>query len=91
MVRPSIERAVFEDDWLQIFHIISKPKTKVFCVMSKSSKCELGKILWMPSWRRYVFSPTIDFETVFSDRCLFSLSEFVLRQNVEHKYGKSEV
>lgn len=81
----SKEKVVFEDEWLEISVVESKPKTKVFSVLSKSSACELGTIKWHPSWRHYCFFPTMEFDTVYSDRCLFALAEFVYQKNREHK------
>jgi hypothetical protein len=63
-----------EDEWLKFTEKESKPKTKVYGVMSKCSDCELGEIKWYPSWRHYCFFPTLEFQTVHSDRCLLSIS-----------------
>jgi len=78
----------FEDEWLEFRLIEEKPKTSVFSVRSKCSNCELGKIKWYPQWRHYCFFPTIDTETVHSDRCLLSISEFITNLNTKHKGGK---
>ena len=76
-----------EDEWLKFVEKESKPKTKVYSVMSKCSDCELGEIKWYPSWRHYCFFPTLELETVHSDRCLLSISQFITKLNVEHKGG----
>ena len=47
-------------EWLEFVEKASKPKTKVFSVMSKCSEVELGEIKWYPSWRHYCFFPTIE-------------------------------
>jgi hypothetical protein len=62
-----------------------KPKTKVFSVWSKCSDCELGVIKWHPAWRHYCFFPIIEFGTIWSDRCLKILYEFIIKLNQEHK------
>jgi hypothetical protein len=79
-----------EDEWLRFDLIDNKPKTKIISVYSKSSECYLGSIKWNPGWRNYCFYPTIIFETVFSDRCLLSISEFITELNFEHKQHLKE-
>jgi len=73
-----------EDEWLRFDLVGSKAKTKVISVYSKSSDCYLGNIKWNPGWRHYCFFPTIVFETVYSDRCLKTISEFLTEINEEH-------
>ena len=65
----------------------TKPKTKVYSVISKCSDFELGIIKWYPSWRHYCFFPTMGEETVHSDRCLAFISEFITKLNKEHEGG----
>lgn len=74
-----------EDEWLYFELIDKKPKTNVFQVMSKCSNIRLGVIKWHPSWRHYCFFPTIDIETVYSDRCLISIGDFLTELNKEHR------
>jgi hypothetical protein len=74
-----------EDEWLYFECIEYKSKTNVFSVISKSSDIELGKIKWHPAWRHYCFFPTTEEETVYSDRCLLSISEFLTEMNNLHK------
>jgi len=75
-------------EWLDFIEKEGKPKTKVFSVWSKSSDCELGVIKWHGAWRHYCFFPTLEFETVHSDRCLLEISKFISKLNGEHKAGK---
>lgn len=77
-----------EDEWLRFELKAEKPKTKVFSVMSKCSDIELGTIKWMPSWRHYCFFPTMEEETVYSDRCMISIGEFTEELNKQHKEKK---
>jgi len=77
-----------EDEWLYFELIQEKPKTKVFHVISKHSDIRLGFVKWHPSWRHYCFFPTIEEETVYSDRCLLSISEFITELNLKHKEVK---
>lgn len=79
---------VYEDKWLMIIHSSDLRKTKVYEVLSKSSKCHLGVIQWHRAWRNYCFFPDTWESLVFSDRCLQALSDFVNRCNIEHKEGK---
>lgn len=74
-----------EDEWLRFVEREGNPKTKVYSVISKCSDCELGVINWYPGWRHYCFFPTIAVQTVHSDRCLLSISEFMTALNEEHK------
>jgi hypothetical protein len=79
-----------EDEWLYFELMEEKPKTKVFEVVSKCSNTRLGVIKWYPSWRHYCFFPTIVEETVYSDRCLLSISQFIAELNTKHKEGQNE-
>lgn len=72
-------------EWLEFKEIEKKPKTNVYSVVSKCDGSELGKIKWYPSWRHYCFFPTLKFETVHSDRCLLAISQFITKQNEDHK------
>ena len=78
-----------EDEWLYFELIEKKPKTKVFQVMSKCSDVRLGLIKWYPQWRHYCFFPTMEEETVYSDRCLTSIGEFITELNLKHKEVKA--
>ena len=74
-----------DDKWLRFDEWKPKTKTRVICVMSKCSEDSLGIIKWHPAWRNYCFFPTIDYPTVHSDRCLLSISTFIMQLNDEHK------
>ncbi len=76
---------MLDDKYLRFIEIKSKPKTKVYLVWSKFSDDELGKIKWYPQWRNYCFFPPHALDTVYSDRCLKSISEFITKLNDEHK------
>ena len=80
MVKSLVEN--YEDKFIKIYHISSKPKTEVYEVWSKCSNILLGNILWYPKWRHYVFD---DAKNIYSDRCLFALGEFVKKCNENHK------
>ncbi len=75
-------KKVYEDEFIKIFFIEQKPKTKRYSVWSKCSDCKLGEIRWYPPWRHYCF---IIKDLVFSDRCQLNLGEFTRKLNEEHK------
>jgi hypothetical protein len=60
-------------------------KTDIWSVFSKYTDDCLGEVKWHPQWRHYCFFPELD--TVFSDRCLETLSDFVNVQNEKHRRG----
>ena len=62
-----------------------KQKTQVWDIINKRSEEPLGRIEWYPQWRHYCFFPTIELETVHSDRCLLSISKFITELNEMHK------
>ncbi len=74
-----------EDKWLRFELKEEKPKTKVYSVISKRDECELGEIKWYPSWRKYCFFGTIEFETVLSEDCMLTISIFTTELNKKHK------
>lgn len=76
-----------EDKWLEFKEkVLLKPsKTKKYMVLSKCTNFILGEIKWYPPWRHYCFFPDSEFTTVYSDRCLLSISEFITKLNTEHK------
>jgi len=76
-------------EWLEFREKARKPKTKVYSVIAKGSGDELGEIKWYPNWRHYCFFPTVEFETVLSDRCLMAISQFVSKLNEEHVKSRS--
>lgn len=75
-------------EWLRFVEIEKKSKTSVYGVYPKNSKEKVGVIKWYPQWRHYCFFPTLEFETVHSDRCLQEISECISELNTEHKGGK---
>jgi len=74
------------DKWIRFIRVWrQRVKTKVFMVNPKNSDYELGEIRWYSPWRHYCFFPTMRFETVHSDRCLLSISQFLTALNLEHR------
>jgi len=77
-------------EWLNFIEMEQKAKTRVYAVVAKVSGDILGKIKWYGSWRHYCFFPTIANETVHSDRCLMTISQFITKLNEEHKNKKAQ-
>lgn len=71
-----------ETKWLRFIQHKSKTKTKVIGVYSTINQ-HLGTIKWFSNWRHYCFFP--NYATLFSDRCLLSIYEFIIKLNEEHK------
>ena len=76
----------YEDEFITINHIESKPKTEVFEVWSKCSSSPLGVIKWHPNWRHYTFQDEV---IILSDRCLDALATFVKKCNRKHKFKQA--
>lgn len=77
-------------EWLDFKLIAHKTKTVVYLVISKESRFILGEIKWHPAWRHYCFFPTIETQTVHSDRCLLAISQFITKLNADHKISRVE-
>jgi hypothetical protein len=73
--------------WLKFEHgITCGDKTEVWVVKSKKDNLAIGSVRWYGKWRHYCFFPQS--ETVFSDRCLLAISDFVEKMNNAHKTRK---
>jgi len=72
-------------EWLDFEIIERKPKTVVYAVLSKESRAILGEIKWHAAWRHYCFFPTVNTQTIHSDRCLLAISQFITKLNDDHK------
>ncbi|MHA1867815.1 MAG: hypothetical protein ACTSXD_07090 [Candidatus Heimdallarchaeaceae archaeon] len=66
------------------FELINeKRKTQVYSVVNMKQLTCIGIIKWHPSWRHYCFFP--EEETVYSDRCLLKIGNFLEVLNKNHK------
>jgi hypothetical protein len=72
--------------WIVFREQNQKKKTKVFGVFSNCSDDFIGEIKWHPQWRHYCFFPF--FDTLYSDRCLITIADFVTNLNKKHKEEK---
>ena len=46
-------------------------KTPIYMIYSKSDETPLGRIIFWPAWRKYVFEPTDN--TIFDSNCLIDI------------------
>ena len=77
---------VYEDKWVKVKEweeFAKTHKTRRFSVISKCSDCELGQIKYDTGWRRYIFEPIRWNNTIYSDRCKFSIGYFIFCKNRE--------
>lgn len=72
-------------DYIRAFDITpDNRKTKIYELCnSKNELIKLGKIKYNNRWRKYCFYP-ID-ETVFDDKCLTDIVNFIDKLNIERK------
>jgi len=78
---------IWENEFLKVFFIEQKPKTKRYSVWNKSCDTKLGEIEWYPAWRKYCF---IIGDLVFDNKCLSSLSDVLILENDKHRKKKGE-
>lgn len=69
--------------YLKFNLIEQKPKTFVFEVRNKIDNVLLGRISWLPPWRRYVFVPVGDM--AFDVGCLNDIGVFITQLMKNHK------
>ena len=82
---PSEINRVYTDEFISIYLVSNKPKTKVYSVWTKDLMCKLGGISWYPAWRHYCFFPNAaEEDLVFSDMCLLNIGNQVLALNKLH-------
>lgn len=72
-----------------------KPKTNIYKVLTNKTIIEsgvlpqhiiLGDIRWHPTWRQYVWSPSGNFDDIFSAGCLMQIVDFLKTVNKNHKF-----
>lgn len=66
---------VHSTKYLEFIWISSKPKTKVFAVVSVNHGDELGRIEWYSRWRQYCFMP--HGMTIWNTNCLKDIENFI--------------
>ena len=78
------QEVVLKSKWLTIKKVGRKPKTNIYAIESNSSECVLGFIQWDCGWRKYAFTPTIEFKTKYGASCLVEMGLFIIKINKEH-------
>ncbi|MHA2013343.1 MAG: hypothetical protein ACTSWG_13315 [Candidatus Helarchaeota archaeon] len=63
--------------YLEFKQVPFKGKTKLFLVISKSSKDILARIKWYGAWRQYCFYPSEEFITIWNKDCLKDIQNFL--------------
>lgn len=67
--------------------ITTQRRTQVWNVAAKDDGMILGSVFWYSPWRRYVFGPTADCDTVYEQRCLRDIAAFVEEQTASHGHA----
>lgn len=67
-----------ESEYLVFVEIWDTGKTKVWEVLSKSSRMVLAHISWHGPWRQYTFKPTE--HTIWNTGCLTDIQTFIKEQ-----------
>jgi len=62
--------------------------TRKFKVYSTDDNFLLGTIAWAGRWRKYVFSPVVEYQTIFEETCLNEIAEFIKGKTVAHRQSK---
>lgn len=62
-----------------------KLKTKAWAVVALQGERPLGRVSWYGGWRKYVFMPEPGLKTIFEERCLRDISDFIERETAEFK------
>jgi len=87
------EARMSDPRWIRFEHVKSYEKTSVWNVVAKDGGVILGSVFWYCPWRRYVFGPTADCDTVYEQRCLRDIADFVdsesrVQDSIEARMGE---
>jgi len=76
-----------EPRWIQFFEQPPIPgrKTRIWLIAAKDGQGLLGRIAWYGAWRKYIFAPTLHAATVYEERCLRDIAEFIEIRTTEHR------
>ncbi len=71
--------------WIEFMHIpqAGKMKTKVFAVINKATRDNIGQIRWYAPFRKYSFMPYPN--TVYEQDCLRDIMDFIRELEYERK------
>jgi hypothetical protein len=79
-----------EPRWLRFLDVgLLGRRTRAWTVVTKDSGEALGLVDWYGAWRCYVFTPTLEVETVYEQRCLRDIADFVEARTKEHKAARA--
>lgn len=79
---------MIDSKYLKFELIETKPKTKVYVVISKMHDYQLGIIKWFTNWRCYAFYPGNG--TIWEDDCLSAITQFLKNLQSWHLNGYKE-
>lgn len=72
-----------EPRWIVFTFDGSTGKTSRWTVVNKDTGEYIGMVKWYGRWRGYAFFPKQ--ETIYEQRCLRDIAEFIEQQNIAHK------
>jgi len=80
-----------EPKWIQFFEQPPIPgrKTRIWLIAVKDGQGLLGSIAWYGPWRKYVFAPTPHATTVYEERCLRDIADFIQTRTKEHRAART--
>jgi hypothetical protein len=73
--------------FINFIEIEKKPKTSVWSCRNTHHGEELGRILYYPAWRQYVYEPSCP--ATYSAGCLADIGDFIKQLEAERKAGKN--
>jgi hypothetical protein len=76
-----------EPRWIRFDECSTSPgrKTHIWNVAAKADGLILGSVFWYVPWRCFVFGPTADCDTVYEQRCLRDIADYMEARTAEHK------
>jgi len=87
------EAEMSDSRWIRFELVKSYEKTSVWNVVAKDDGVILGSVFWCGPWRQYAFGPTADCATVYEQRCLRDIADFVdsesrVQDSIEARMGE---
>ncbi len=74
--------------YIEFIEKAPKPKTRVWSVINRRSKHELGRVAWYSQWRRYGYYNTC--EAWYTEECFNSISDFLKQADKEQEKRRAE-
>jgi hypothetical protein len=63
--------------------------TRKFKVYSLDDAFLLGTIAWAGRWRKYVFSPVVEYQTIFEEVCMREIAAFIEGKTHAHRANRA--